>query len=142
MTNEQPCPPDVLKPARLDEIEARRRQARTLVSRLCEKPERWTMSIPPQQDDSDMLLIAALDDTKALLLSHVELSDQLQAAQARVAKLEAAAGEVLAELHRMPECDCGGLVAHGQLGIAWAVLREALAEAEAGVEGGLEVREE
>jgi hypothetical protein len=58
--------------ARLAEIEARRGAARKEVSALCQGRGRpgghdWTMCVPVQQDDSDIVLVASLNDIPALL---------------------------------------------------------------------------
>lgn len=52
-----------------DEIEAiaeRRMKAEAEISRICSGERRWTMVVPVQADDSDMLLSQALQDSQRL----------------------------------------------------------------------------
>lgn len=51
--------------------------ARHEVYRLCAGEREWTMSIPVQRDDSDIVIANALDDTVALLAYARSLEAQL-----------------------------------------------------------------
>ena len=50
------------------EIEKRYQKARDLVGKLCTREERWTMSIPVNQDrDTDIILASSLEDIPVLI---------------------------------------------------------------------------
>lgn len=51
---------------RLIRLKARRQEARYILSELCDGQHRWTMSVPVQQDDSDIVLGDALNGLRDL----------------------------------------------------------------------------
>lgn len=49
----------------IDRARARASSAQDHIGRLCTKEERWTMSVPPRDDDSDILLTQVAQDAEA-----------------------------------------------------------------------------
>lgn len=90
-----------LTPQQLIEIQARRADAMNEITALCKGERIWTMCIPPQASDSDMVITNSLNDVRTLL-DHssaqeaekdaiIESADALIDEQdARIRKLEAA----------------------------------------------------
>lgn len=71
---------------RLAEIRKRVERARQVVYQASECASSWRMSIPPQPDDSDMTIVAALDDTEYALSRIAELEAQVQVAREALEK--------------------------------------------------------
>ncbi len=77
-----------LTPARLAEIEARAAKACKHISELAAEGDRkWRMCVPPQADDSDMLLTRVTEDARELCAEVHRLTAALAAAEAREARL-------------------------------------------------------
>lgn len=69
-----------MTPEQLDEIEARANQAADHVAMLCTKEERWRMSVPPKDSDSDLMLLRSLEkDVPALVAEVRRLRAQVEA---------------------------------------------------------------
>lgn len=73
-----------MTPEQLDEIEARANQAADHVAMLCTKEERWRMSVPPKDSDSDLMLMQVLETDVSQLVSEVK---RLQGQEEAVEKL-------------------------------------------------------
>lgn len=58
--------PRVLRNDEIEAIASRRNVASTEISRVCSGERRWTMCIPVQDDDSDVVLEQALQDSQRL----------------------------------------------------------------------------
>lgn len=58
--------PRVLTNAEIEQIAKRRTTADTEINRLCSGERRWTMCVPVQDDDSDMVLSQSLQDSQRL----------------------------------------------------------------------------
>lgn len=58
--------PRTLTNKAIEEIAAQRTLAETEIHRICAGERRWTMCVPVQQDDSDMVFSDALDNSRRL----------------------------------------------------------------------------
>ena len=61
-----------MTPDDLAAIRKRAEAAAEHVGRLCTKEAHWQMSVPPRDDDSDLMLMAVLDTDVPALLAEVE----------------------------------------------------------------------
>lgn len=67
---------------RLERLKTRRAEARYILSELCDGQHRWQMSVPAQQDDSDIVLddaLRGLNDAIKLVETSEPLLDWLYA---------------------------------------------------------------
>lgn len=78
----------------LEAVKARKLKAENLIRDLCRGEQRWRMSIPVKETDSDVVMQVALNDVSALIAA-------LEAAQARIAELESPREGILADAQRM-----------------------------------------
>lgn len=60
-----------MTPEQLDAIENRANQAADHVAMLCTKEERWRMSVPPKDSDSDLMLMQVLEADVSQLVAEV-----------------------------------------------------------------------
>jgi hypothetical protein len=59
--------PQTINQQELELMAQRRAKAVTEMQRICSGDRRWTMCIPVQEDDSDMVIGASLDDLERLI---------------------------------------------------------------------------
>lgn len=73
---------NTLTPEQRAEMKERARKARHLVVKLAAKGDKaWQMCVPPQPDDSDMLLTAVADDVDTLLATCTALEARAERAE-------------------------------------------------------------
>lgn len=61
-----------MTPEQLNELKARANRAADHVAMLCTKEERWRMSVPPKDSDSDLMLLQVLETDVSQLLAEVK----------------------------------------------------------------------
>jgi hypothetical protein len=67
---------------------------------LCDGSRKWRMCAPVQETDSDIVLVAALDDIPALAAAVTALSDEVEGLRG-----QGQAEDQSAEKHNCPDCE-------------------------------------